>query len=211
MLPLSRMQGFKALLLLLVLTLSAKGQSAFFAPIREAIISVPDQKLVVMEGTKKIATFPVSTSKFGIGDRHNSWSTPIGSLRVAQKIGDNVPPGAVFRRRQPTGEILQPNAPGRDPIVTRILWLSGNEMGNRNAYERCIYIHGTTEERFIGKPASFGCIRMKSKDVIVLYDMLSVGSQVTVVTENVRKALNTFTLAKLQPMQTGSVSISNPR
>ncbi len=204
------MQAIKVLFVILVSAITVQAQ-AFFAPVREAIVSVPDQKLVVMEGTKKIASFPVSTSKFGIGDRHNSWSTPVGSLRVAQKIGDHIPPGAVFRRRQPTGEILQPNAPGRDPIVTRILWLTGNETGNRNAYERCIYIHGTTEEKMIGKPASFGCIRMKSSDVIVLFDMLSVGSQVSIVNENVRKALNSFALAKLQPMQMGAVSITAPK
>ncbi len=205
------MQGFKVLVTLFLLTLCASAESAFFPPIREAIISVPDQKLVVMEGTKKLATFPVSTSRFGLGDRHNSWSTPTGSLRIAQKIGDHVPPGAVFRRRQPTGEILQPNAPGRDPIVSRILWLSGNEECNKNAYNRCIYIHGTTEENLIGRPVSFGCVRMKSKDVIVLYDMLSVGSQVNIVTDNVRKALDSYTVAKLQPMATGGVPLTGSR
>lgn len=203
------MQGFKVLLLTLAMTVGATAQPAFFFPVREAIVSVPDQKIVVMEGTKKLATFSVSTSKFGIGDKPNSWSTPLGSLRVAQKIGERIPPGSVFRRRQPTGEILQPNAQGRDPIVTRILWLSGNESSNKNAYERCIYIHGTTEEKMIGKPASFGCIRMKSKDVIVLFDMLSVGSQVTIVQENVRKAVNSFSVAKLQTTQSGGVSLPN--
>ena len=206
-----RASGWKILAFLLLTTIGAVAQSAFFLPVREAIVSVPDQKIVVMEGTRKLATFPVSTSKFGTGDRRNSWSTPMGSLRVAQKIGDHVPPGGVFRRRQVTGEILQPNAPGRDPIVTRILWLTGNEPNNRNAYERCIYIHGTTEEKFIGKPASFGCIRMKSKDVIVLYEMLSVGSQITIVPEKVGKAVESFAMAKLQPMQMGAVSISNPQ
>lgn len=167
-------------------------------PQREAFVSVADQKLVVMENGKKIATFPVSTSKFGIGDRRNSWTTPIGSMHVAKKIGDRVPSGTVFRRRTPTREILQPNAPGRDPIVTRILWLDGNEPDNRNAYSRFIYIHGTPEERNIGKPASFGCIRMKSADVIALYDMLSVGSRVTVVREKVKKALTMVAMARLQ-------------
>ena len=203
------MQGLKVLLITLVMTVGATGQSAFFSPVREAIVSVPDQKIVVMEGTRKLATFPVSTSKFGIGDKPNSWSTPLGSLRVAQKIGERIPPGSVFKRRQPTGEILQPNARGRDPIVTRILWLSGNESSNKNAYERCIYIHGTTEESLIGKPASFGCVRMKSKDIIVLFDMLSVGSQISIVQENVRKAISSYAMAKLQPMQVGAVSLSD--
>jgi len=210
-LPPRFIRGIQALLFIFS-ALGANGQSAFFAPIREAIISVPDQKLVVMEGGKKIATFPVSTSKFGLGDRRNSWSTPIGTLRVAQKIGDRIPPGAVFRKRRPTGEILQPNAPGRDPIVTRILWLSGTENGNRNAYERCIYIHGTTEEKMIGKPASFGCIRMKSRDVIVLYEMLSVGSNVSIVTEKVRKAVSSVAFAKLRPIaQMGATTMVAPK
>lgn len=167
-------------------------------PQREAFVSVAEQKLVVMENGKKIATFPVSTSKFGLGDRRNSWTTPLGSMHVAKKIGDRVPSGTVFRRRTPTREILPPNAPGRDPIVTRILWLEGNEPDNRNAYSRFIYIHGTPEERNIGKPASFGCIRMKSADVIALYDMLSVGSRVTVVREKVKKALTMVAMARLQ-------------
>ena len=93
--------------------------------------------------------------------------------------------------------------------MTRILWLSGNEPANRNAYERCIYIHGTTEEKLIGKPVSFGCIRMKSKDVIVLYDMLSVGSSVSVVKENVQKAVSIVSMAKLHPIPVGAVSISS--
>ena len=194
------MTGIRVLLLLFVSTLTAFGQAAFFAPVRDAIVSIPEQKMVVMEGTRKIATFPVSTSKFGIGDRRNSWSTPLGVHRVAQKIGDRAPAGTVFRRRIPTGEIIQPNAPGRDPIVSRILWLAGEEPGNRNAFERCIYIHGTAEEKMIGKPASYGCIRMRSRDVIVLYEMLSVGSRVSIVTDNVRKAMNTYTMAKLQPV-----------
>ncbi|HEY5894126.1 MAG TPA: L,D-transpeptidase [Chthoniobacterales bacterium] len=175
---------------------------AFLPPPREAFVSVAEQKLVVMENGKKIAAFPVSTSKFGLGDRHGSWTTPLGVMHVARKIGDRVPSGTVFRRRVPTREILRPNAPGRDPIVTRILWLGGNEPDNRNAYKRFIYIHGTPEERNIGKPASFGCIRMKSADVIAVYEMLPVGSRITVVREKVKKALTMVAMARLQPSKT---------
>lgn len=180
-------------------------QPAVLIPQREAFVSVAEQKLVVMENGKKIAAFPVSTSKFGLGDQHGSWTTPLGVMHVARKIGDRMPAGTVFRRRVPTREILQPNAPGRDPIVSRILWLDGNEPDNRNAYGRFIYIHGTAEERNIGKPASFGCIRMKSADVIALYDMLSVGSRVTVVREKVKKALTMAAMARLQPPKTYAV------
>jgi lipoprotein-anchoring transpeptidase ErfK/SrfK len=87
----------------------------------------------------------------------------------------------VFKSRRPTGEVLPPNAPGRDPIVSRILWLQGTEYANRNAYRRFIYIHGTPEEWRVGSPASFGCIRMKSNDVIDLYSRVGVGAEIEIV------------------------------
>ena len=145
------------------------------------VISVRDQKLMVVDNTKKLATYPISTSRFGLGDRRSSKSTPLGFLRVVQKIGDNAPTGAVFHNRRFTGEVISPNAPGRDPIVSRILWLSGMQAENANAFSRCIYIHGTAEERLIGRPASFGCIRMKSRDVVALYNQIPVGAVVEIV------------------------------
>src|SRR4029450_7873334 len=96
------------------------------------------------------------------------------------KIGDNAPLGAVFKDRIRTGEILAPNAPGRDPIVTRILWLRGREAQNANAFGRYIYLHGTPEERRIGTPASYGCIRMRSTDIIQLYNIVGAGAAVTI-------------------------------
>ena len=125
-------------------------------------------------------TYPVSTSKFAIGDSPGSRGTPLGELEIAEKIGGSAPNGAVFKDRKRTGEILEPNAPGRDPIVTRILWLRGREAQNANAYGRYIYIHGTPEERNIGKRASFGCIRMRSRDVIQLYDVVGPRARVTI-------------------------------
>ena len=130
-----------------------------------------------------LTTYPVSTSKFTLGDWPDSRGTPLGELEVAKKIGSSAPSGAVFKDRRPTGEILLPDAPGRDPIVTRILWLRGREAQNANAYGRYIYIHGTPEERNIGKPASYGCIRMRSRDVIQLYDIVGWGAKVTIVNE----------------------------
>ena len=82
--------------------------------------------------------------------------------------------------RAATGEVLAPNAPGRDPIVTRVIWLSGMEPQNKNAYGRCIYIHGTPEERHLGKPSSYGCIRMRSKDVVDVYKLVRVGTHITI-------------------------------
>jgi lipoprotein-anchoring transpeptidase ErfK/SrfK len=145
------------------------------------IISVKDQKLMLVGNGAKLVTYPVSTSKFGLGDNWGRMTTPLGFLQVAEKIGDHAPVGAVFRNRRFTGEILKPNAPGRDPVITRIIWLRGLEATNAHAFSRCIYIHGTPEERLIGRPASYGCIRMKSRDVAALYAQLPIGAIVEIV------------------------------
>ena len=145
------------------------------------VISTRDQKLAVLDRGTLLATYPISTSKFGLGDSSRSSRTPLGQLAVAKKIGDNAPLGAVFKDRVRTGEIVAPNSPGRDPIVTRILWLRGREAQNANAFGRYIYIHGTPEERLIGMPASYGCIRMRSVDVVQLYSIVGVGAAVTIV------------------------------
>ena len=115
-------------------------------------------------------------------------TTPLGYLAVEKKIGDNVPVGAVFHNRRLTGEVLQPDAPGRDPITTRIIWLRGLEAQNAHAFQRCIYIHGTPEEKKIGRPASYGCIRMKSKDVAELYAQVPVGAVVQIIPDRLPKA-----------------------
>jgi lipoprotein-anchoring transpeptidase ErfK/SrfK len=144
------------------------------------IISTADQRMLILRDNIKIAEYPVSTSKFGIGDAPNSNATPIGLLRIRKKIGTRAPAGAVFKSRRLTGEILPVDAPGRDPIVSRILWLDGLEPQNRNAFRRYIYIHGTPEERNIGVASSYGCIRMRSADVIALYDTVGTGARVLV-------------------------------
>ena len=148
------------------------------------IISVRDQKLMLMGNGEKLATYPVSTSKFGLGDNWGRMTTPLGFLQVAQKIGDHAPVGAVFRNRRFTGEIIKPNSPGRDPVITRIIWLRGLQASNAHAFSRCIYIHGTPEERFIGRPASYGCIRMKSRDVADLYAQVPLGAIVEIVQQS---------------------------
>jgi lipoprotein-anchoring transpeptidase ErfK/SrfK len=145
------------------------------------VISTRDQKLAVLDRGNLLATYPVSTSKFGLGDYLRSSRTPLGQFEVAKKIGDNAPLGAVFKDRVRTGEVVVPNSPGRDPIVTRILWLRGREAQNANAFGRYIYIHGTPEERLIGRPASYGCVRMRSTDVVQLYNVVGVGAAVTIV------------------------------
>ncbi|MEP6698398.1 MAG: L,D-transpeptidase [Verrucomicrobiota bacterium] len=151
------------------------------------IVSVRDQKLMIVANGAKLATYPVSTSKFGLGDDWGRMTTPLGFLQVAEKIGDHAPVGAVFRNRRFTGEIIKPNAPGRDPVITRIIWLRGLEAANAHAFKRCIYIHGTPEEKFIGRPASYGCIRMKSSDVTALYDQVPLGAVVEIVQDKLPK------------------------
>ena len=139
--------------------------------------------MVLLQDGTPIATYAVSTSKFALGDVPGTRATPLGTLEIARKIGGGAPSGAVFKDRQRTGEIVTPDAPGRDPIVTRIFWLRGLEAQNARAYSRYIYIHGTPEERNIGIPASYGCIRMRSRDVIELFDIVGTGARVKIATE----------------------------
>jgi L,D-transpeptidase-like protein len=153
----------------------------------QLIISVHDQKLMLLRNGSTAAIYPVSTSMFGMGDAWGRMTTPLGYLAVEKKIGDNVPVGAVFHNRRLTGEVLQPNTPGRDPITTRIIWLRGLEAQNAHAFQRCIYIHGTPEEKKIGRPASYGCIRMKSKDVAELYAQVPVGAVVQIIPDRLPK------------------------
>ena len=146
----------------------------------EIVVSVKDQTITVVDDGKRKAEFPISTSKFGLGDSIRSFRTPTGAFSVERKIGDRLPAGAVLKGLRFTGEVLRPDAPGRDTIVTRVLCLRGLESSNRNAAARGIYIHGTPEERSIGKPASYGCIRMRSRDVIALFDSVPVGTRVVI-------------------------------
>jgi len=155
----------------------------------QLIVSVRDQKLMLVQNGGKVATYPVSTSMFGLGDAWGRMTTPLGYLAIEKKIGDHAPTGAVFHNRRLTGEILQPNAPGRDPVTTRIIWLRGLEAQNSHAFKRCIYIHGTPEEKKIGRPASYGCIRMKSSDVAALYDRVPLGTLVQITPERLPKVV----------------------
>lgn len=145
------------------------------------IVSVRDQKMLLVRDGTPVKSYKISTSKFGVGDRPGSNCTPLGRLQIAKKIGDNAPIGSVFKTRRRTGEILKPNAPGRDPVVTRIMWLTGTESRNQNTFRRTIYIHGTPEEYRLGSPASYGCIRMGSRDVADLYNRIGTGADVFVI------------------------------
>jgi L,D-transpeptidase YbiS len=134
-------------------------------------------------------TWPVSTSRFGAGEQNGSFRTPRGRHIVRAKIGAGQPLGAVFVRRRPTGEVwtpeLQAQYPGRDWILTRILWLSGLEPGrNRlrdvDTMRRYIYLHGTPDTTELGKPGSHGCVRMANRDIVELFDLVEPGTEVDI-------------------------------
>ena len=149
--------------------------------IHTMVVSVPEQRMALYRKGELVRTYDVSTSKFAISAVEGTNGTPLGKHEIAKKIGGGQPEGMKFKHRKPTGEVVPVNAPGRDPIVSRILWLKGLEDQNRNTFERFIYIHGTPEEKNIGKPASYGCVRMKSRDVVELYDIVGTGAAVDIV------------------------------
>ncbi len=155
-------------------------------------IDVSRQKLflfenVPFENPKLITMYPVSTSKYGVGNKKNSMKTPLGTHFVAEKIGDGAKIGTIFELCENKGRIAEiyPDTTDmqEDLITTRILWLKGivpevNEGEGVDSYNRHIYIHGTPEEGLIGTPASNGCIRMKNRDIIELFDSISEGTLV---------------------------------
>lgn len=165
--------------LLAVLVASSSATSYAVGPV-EVVISVADQELALIARGRVVKRFPVSTSKFGTGDAIGSYRTPLGQTFVSAKIGDTLPAGAVIKNRNATGEVVNANAPGRDAIVSRVIWLRGMDGSTANTRDRCIYIHGTAEERLIGRRASYGCVRMRSKDVIALYGLIHVGDHVRI-------------------------------
>ena len=131
------------------------------------LISTSDQEMLVLRDNIKIAQYPVSTSKFGVGDGPHSNATPIGLLKIRKKIGAQAPPG---------------------DHLDRLRVAVGLEPRNRNAFGRYIYIHGTPEERNIGVASSYGCIRMRSEDVIALYDTVGTGARVLITTQPFKRS-----------------------
>ena len=142
------------------------------------------------DGGKLLRRYPVSTGANGVGEESGSYCTPRGRHIIRARIGAGQPLNAVFVRRRPTGEIYMPELgaqhPGRDWILTRILWLSGcepgyNRLGSCDTMRRYIYIHGTPDSTPLGQPGSKGCVRMRNADLIELFDLVSVGTAVTLV------------------------------
>ena len=151
-------------------------------------ISIPGQVLTVFaEGESAATRYDISTSRHGPGEQSGSFCTPRGRHVIRAKIGAGQPLNTVFIRRRPTGEIWTPELgaahPGRDWILTRILWLSGrqpgfNRLGKVDTMRRFIYIHGSPDSVGMGKPGSIGCVRMRNRDLLELFDRVAVGTEV---------------------------------
>ncbi|GAI19561.1 unnamed protein product, partial [marine sediment metagenome] len=176
---------FLIFLLLLFLAIGYPIQSVA----NEFIITIDTskQKLFVFEGREIIRIYPVSTSRYGVGNEKNSNKTPLGTHFIVAKIGKDAKIGTIFEHRKNTGRIAEIYTDTthikEDFITTRILWLKGivpglNKDGEVDSYTRCIYIHGTPEEGLIGTPASKGCIRMKNQDIFELFDLVPEGTLV---------------------------------
>ena len=155
------------------------------------VIVVSEQRLYLVRGDGDvIRSYPVSTSKFGIGNRFGSYKTPVGAHRIWCKVGDGALYGEIIRHRKPTGRIAHIRTDtlesGHDYITTREMCLEGLEEGvnkgdSVDSKIRAIYIHGTADEGRVGRMASYGCIRMKNRDVIELYDLVHVGTLVYII------------------------------
>jgi lipoprotein-anchoring transpeptidase ErfK/SrfK len=149
------------------------------SPAAKIEISVRNQRLTLRSGRKKIAEYPVSTSRFGLGSKAGSFKTPTGRFRIAEKIGDGMPIGTIFKSRRavkPTKKLLQEE----DLVMTRILWLDGLDRRNANTHSRYVYIHGTNHEESLGMPASHGCVRMNNVDAAALFDLVTVDTLVEI-------------------------------
>jgi len=142
-------------------------------------ISIGDQQLTLTRDGEEIRSYPISSSRFGIGTEEGSMKTPLGNFRIAEKIGDAAASGTIFKARVALGPD-DPLPETEDFVTTRILWLDGLEEGNANTRDRFIYIHGTKHEDKIGIPDSHGCIRMRNADVIELFDLVDETTQVVI-------------------------------
>ena len=154
-------------------------------------IHIATQILELLDGAGKVLRhYPASTAANGVGEENGSYCTPRGRHIIRAKIGAGQPLNTVFVRRRPTGEIYTPELgaqhPARDWILTRILWLSGCEVGfNRlgmcDTMRRYIYIHGTPDSTELGQPGSRGCIRMRNADIVELFDLVRARTEVELV------------------------------
>lgn len=153
------------------------------------IVDVPSQSLQIYETNKRIHQYLISTGFLGVGEEKNSYKTPRGLHQIRAKIGQGALMNSVFVGRRWTGEIYSPELakqfPDRDWILTRIMWLSGleigkNRLGSQDTMQRYIYIHGCPDASIMGIPRSNGCIRMRNQDIIELFDWISMGTRVQI-------------------------------
>lgn len=149
---------------------------------KRIVISIPEQTLVLLDGNRIEREYSVSTATKGAGEQKGSYQTPRGRHVVRAKIGGGAAFNTVFVGRRPTGEMwspeLQAKFPGRDWILTRILWLSGrepgfNRLGDVDTMRRYVYIHGSPDTARMGEPGSIGCVRMRNGDIVDLYDRIA--------------------------------------
>ena len=148
-------------------------------PRRSLAVDVARQTLDLVEEGRVTATWPVSTSRFGLGFEEGSFRTPTGRFKIAEKIGEGAPQGMIFRTRVATGELAEPDGE-EDLVLTRILCLEGLDPENANTCERYIYIHGTNQEHLIGTAASHGCIRLRNDDMIDLFVRVDEGTPLVI-------------------------------
>lgn len=141
-------------------------------------ISIGTQRLRLFDARRLVHEWPCSTSKFGIGFTEGSNKTPLGHFVVKEKHGEEAESGTIFKARQPVGHWTPGMDTKSDLVLTRILWLHGAEQRNENTFLRYIYIHGTNDENSIGRPASHGCVRLRNREVIKLFDLVPVGTPV---------------------------------
>jgi hypothetical protein len=153
-------------------------------------VHIPTQKLLVLNSQQLIAEYLVSSAKNGVGEQYGSEQTPRGLHVIRAKIGAGCPINTIFLKRRQTGEIFTPEMreqfPERDWMLTRIMWLCGlerhkNRFGQVDTMKRKIYIHGAPDEVMMGIPGSKGCIRMHNHDLLVLFDLVPVGTQINIV------------------------------
>jgi len=142
-------------------------------------ISLKEQRLILTREGEKVRSYPISSSRFGIGTEEGSNKTPLGNFRISEKIGHDAAPGTIFKSRVPLGPD-DPLPDTEDFVTTRILWLDALDEENANTRDRYIYIHGTRHEDSIGTPDSHGCIRMRNADVVELFNLVDETTQVVI-------------------------------
>jgi lipoprotein-anchoring transpeptidase ErfK/SrfK len=163
------------------ISLATIHQSRFTSHKMKLAVHIPSQTLDLLDDSGALLRrYVCSTAALGVGFEPGSHQTPTGLFRIAEKHGDGAPEGMIFKSRVATGEFGRDDD-DRDHVQTRILWLDGLETANANTKDRYIYIHGTNAESRLGTPASHGCVRMGNADIVELYELVSVGTQVSIV------------------------------